>query len=325
MPLKKKAATAKGSSKLVAHNFLPTLTKLAEVVGDYIAMQGKDWTGCPSADKEKWYRCIVRQFEAMHDFGAFRSAAFEVQEMGESGEGSLEPGVASGEKFFVAYQQPFLKYYYAAHPDRLPDGHPDKPIVEIVVALTGTASPTGTAVLPAAEARLTPSGLPGVKQDAPIYGLFDMASDELCGTAGANYGKRQQVWECNIRLAGGDPCCAKRTLTFSKPTAVPPNSNLSSHVRDEAKKCAAHAVALEKLNEMSKHQVLVGGSYETVHSFEDAFPHHLDYVWMVATGEVSAVTGQKPMFRTYTRGVLSCVCMPASIMLADACSMPRRV
>ena len=67
----------------------------------------------------------------MHDFGAFKSAGFEVQEMGEAGEGSLEPGVASGDIFWVAYQQPFLKYYYAAHPDRLPGGHPDKPNVEL--------------------------------------------------------------------------------------------------------------------------------------------------------------------------------------------------
>ena len=36
-------------------------------------------------------------------------------EMGEGGEGSLEPGIASGDTFWVAYQQPFLKYYYAAH------------------------------------------------------------------------------------------------------------------------------------------------------------------------------------------------------------------
>ena len=130
MGKRKAAAAGKGATKLAAHNFLPLalLTKPASVIGDYISLQGKEWTGCPAADKEKcWYRCTVRQFEAMHIFGAFKSAGFEVQEMGASGEGSLEPGVASGEKFWVAYQQPFLKHYYAAHPDRLPDGHPDKP------------------------------------------------------------------------------------------------------------------------------------------------------------------------------------------------------
>ena len=43
--------------------------------------------------------CAVREFDAMHKFagGQPPSAAFECQEMGEKGDGSLEPGVASGE------------------------------------------------------------------------------------------------------------------------------------------------------------------------------------------------------------------------------------
>ena len=42
----KKPAGGK-TSKLVAHSFLPTLVKPNSVIGDYIAMQGKEWTGCP--------------------------------------------------------------------------------------------------------------------------------------------------------------------------------------------------------------------------------------------------------------------------------------
>ena len=54
MAPKKKATSGKGCSKLLAHNFLPTLTKPAAVIGDYISIQGKDFPGCPHADKEKW-------------------------------------------------------------------------------------------------------------------------------------------------------------------------------------------------------------------------------------------------------------------------------
>ena len=111
MAPKRKLAAGKATPKLAAHNFLPVLTKPAEVIGDYVSLQGKEWTGCPAADKEKWFRCTVRQFEGVHDFGAFKSAAFQVQEMGQSGEGSLEPGVASGGQFWIAYVNPFLKYY----------------------------------------------------------------------------------------------------------------------------------------------------------------------------------------------------------------------
>eukprot|EP00966_Prymnesium_polylepis_P015013 346876-Prymnesium_polylepis.2 len=107
---------------------------------------------------------------------------------------------------------------------------------------------------------------------------------------------------CTVKTPD-DSCCAKRTLTFDKPNRVPPNSNLSGHIRDEAKRCPYHAEALGQLAEQSKNQVLMpGGGYETVHSFDEAFPHHIDYVMMVATGEVSGNTGQKPMFRTYVRG-----------------------
>jgi hypothetical protein len=52
----------------------------------------------------------VRQFDALHKFagGQPPSAAFEVQEMGEKGDGSLELGVASGEIFWVKYPVPAL-------------------------------------------------------------------------------------------------------------------------------------------------------------------------------------------------------------------------
>ena len=35
--------------------------------------------------------------------------------MGEDGRGSLEPGVASGDEFIMAYPLPFLEYYYFAN------------------------------------------------------------------------------------------------------------------------------------------------------------------------------------------------------------------
>lgn len=289
------------TSKLVAHHFLPTLTKPSSVVGEFISIQGREWQGCSASDKDKWFRCIVRQFESMHDFGAFKSAAFEVQEMGETGEGSLEPGVASGDCFWVGYQQPFLKYYYKANPHKLPDGHLDKPE-------SAQSETAGTPTMVNADAPVTTasknvgSGMPEVKQDAAVYRMYHLESDELCGKPGANFGRRQQIWTCAIRCPD-EPCCIKRTLTFEKPSKVPPCSNLTGHIRDEAKKCSYHAKALAELAESSKNQVLMpGGSYETVFSFDEAFAHHVNYVMMVATGEVTGNTGQKPMFRNYVRG-----------------------
>ena len=48
-PRKRKASAGSSSTKL---SFLPLLTKPAEAIGDYIKMQGKEWNGCPAADKD---------------------------------------------------------------------------------------------------------------------------------------------------------------------------------------------------------------------------------------------------------------------------------
>ena len=40
----------------------------------------------------------------------------QVKEQGESGDGSLEPGINSGEVFVVSYPHRFLEFYYAANP-----------------------------------------------------------------------------------------------------------------------------------------------------------------------------------------------------------------
>eukprot|EP00966_Prymnesium_polylepis_P276820 6395712-Prymnesium_polylepis.1 len=98
---------------LTGAGFWPMLPKTAVAAGKFCSVPGKFWDGCPSADKEKRYKCIVVEFLAVHDFGGGRKgSAFKVKEMGEDGNGSLEPGVASGEVFTLAYPHPFLEYYY---------------------------------------------------------------------------------------------------------------------------------------------------------------------------------------------------------------------
>ena len=164
------APKKKGQASLAAQ-LLPTLAKPSSAVGAFVELQGREWGGCPAADKEKWFRCIVRQFEAVHDFpGGSKSAGFQVQEMGESGEGSLEPGVASGDVFWVMYPNPFLKYFYKANPDKLPDGHRDKQVDAVMPVAAAPAAATQAVATDSPTAATTvPSGLPTVKQEAPVY------------------------------------------------------------------------------------------------------------------------------------------------------------
>ena len=78
------------------------LNKTAEAVGKTILVLVRFWDNCPAADKNKAYQCIVVEFHPTYDFGAgFKNAGYLVKEMGESGDGSLELGVASGEQFMI--------------------------------------------------------------------------------------------------------------------------------------------------------------------------------------------------------------------------------
>ena len=109
-------------SSLRAAGMLPMLKKPTEAIGHNLHVPGAYWDKCPAADKEKVFACLVREFDALHKFagGQAPSAAFEVQEMGETGTGSLEPGVASGEVFWIKYPLPALEYFYAANPEKMP-------------------------------------------------------------------------------------------------------------------------------------------------------------------------------------------------------------
>ena len=119
----KPSASKKGGKqgRLVEMNLLPSLKKTSEAVGEKVQVPGAYWEGCPPADLDKIYLCTVIRFEAMHTFhGGLKSAAFIMQEMGESGEGSLEPGDSSGEVFAMMYPQPFVLHYYKTFPSKLP-------------------------------------------------------------------------------------------------------------------------------------------------------------------------------------------------------------
>jgi hypothetical protein len=100
----------------------PLLKKPLELVGEQIGVPGDFWQGRMSrAELQTLYMCTCRDFYLLHNFSpTHKAAAFEMQEMGPQGTGSLEHGDASGEIFYIEYPFPFLEYYYATFPDRLP-------------------------------------------------------------------------------------------------------------------------------------------------------------------------------------------------------------
>jgi hypothetical protein len=91
--------------RIVSSTLLERHCKASRGTGHFMHVPGEFWERCAAADKKKIYKCLVREFEGLHKFagGVPPSAAFEVQEMGETGDGSLELSVASGEIFWIKY------------------------------------------------------------------------------------------------------------------------------------------------------------------------------------------------------------------------------
>ncbi len=64
-------------------------------------------------------------------------ATMRVQEMGESGTGSIDPGIASGECFWMASPDLCLQYYYDTLPDK--NGPPATGGTPVVVEMVNNA------------------------------------------------------------------------------------------------------------------------------------------------------------------------------------------
>ena len=102
-------AAAKGKAPMQQQlEQLPLIKKPLELIGDHVNVPGAFWEGRMSAaEKETLYKCVVRDHSALHKFiNGHTSEAFEVQEMGAAGTGSLERGDASGDIFWIAYPFP---------------------------------------------------------------------------------------------------------------------------------------------------------------------------------------------------------------------------
>ena len=150
-------------------------------LGKFTSVPGKFWKGCPQADKEKRYKCTVVEFAALHDFGdGVKGAGFLLKEMGEDGRGSLEPGVASGEEFVMAYPQPFLEYYYYENRGELDPAVCAKLFPgDAVGGVDGAAAAAGDG---ATEDAAAGGVLATVKQEKPP--IFDFMERRLiCGDA----------------------------------------------------------------------------------------------------------------------------------------------
>ena len=76
-------------------------------------------------------------------------------------------------------------------------------------------------------------------------------------------------------------------------------SNAISHYERRAGKCTAHAEALEQIRDNSSSFTEINGVQVKCFNFKEAFPHHVDFVWMVADGIKQSLC-KRASFRDYT-------------------------
>ena len=312
---RKKAGAAGGKQKTLAQaGAFPLLAKgTSTALGRYCNVPGKYWAGCAAADKQKIFKCLVVDFIAVHDFGGgVKGAGMHVKEMGESGTGSLEVGVASGDVFVIAYPTPFLQFFYDANPEMLPSGM--RPVTE------GGAGTTASADVDLEGGDQQEQTTKQEKtQKPPVFDFLNPISSTLV-TAGRKRGCYSNKYTCGIDV-GGRLCGASITLYANGPRSSETSSNAFSHIRsaatnaDGTTKCEFHKVVIDKLDDTNANRVLKEGHFVPVMSFAEAFPHHVDYVWCRADGVLGAHTGKKPSFRRYVRGaglytVYSITCLP---------------
>ena len=121
---KKKQKTGSSVSRSVQNTLggitrYPYPKKPLEQVGKQIHVPGSFWSlnaGRMSAEESSTkFKCTIREYSAMQNVPGQQAPtpAFQLQEMGPSGTGSLEQGDASGEIFWLSYPEPFLECYYA--------------------------------------------------------------------------------------------------------------------------------------------------------------------------------------------------------------------
>ena len=266
---------------------LPLLKEPLKAVGKLVGFPGSFWEGRMTPEElATVYKCATKDYTLTHRFspGASPEPAFHMQEMGVNGTGSTEHGDASGELFYVRLQT-YLKYYYATYPDEMPKPKGEQQACSARVDLTDGQP----------REDLTrddePGDFPDVLADfphlrlsrAPVMGYFTITADKLI-EMGPKSGQYKATFECIIKGCDGCNCGAHRDVPHKKGKGVS-TSNLITHLRQMAASCPKHKEALAVVDAANASVItLESGDTVKVFNFSESFAHHLDFLYLRATG-----------------------------------------
>lgn len=262
----------------------PLLSKPGDMTGETFKVPGEYWgTACPAADREKMFVVAIQEFSFCYREtpAATPGQAYLLREQGEDGHGGASVD------FWMRYPLPFLKYWYQSHPEKL----------DAVVAPKSAASNAQPIELDA-EAQADR------EKTSIAWNYLKVLSSEKI-VSGKQRGRIRTKCICTI-VEGGKPC--NRPVTIYGGSTGPQ----FKHVRRLARKQgnSGHAEVLLVLNESSCRQVqLPTGEWVPVFNFEQSFPHHLAFTWLVAGG-LAMRMNRRPIFIEYVRGFEPRAVMP---------------
>ena len=260
MPPRKKAAN---HAPLGIEKFI-LLKKPLEHLGKQVEVPGSFWSGRMSAaERETKYKCTILDFSVSHRFSPDQPPrqAFQLQEMGVDGTGSLEKSNIESTKIWIEYPSPFLRFFYQTFPLVDVPSTAEEKTKEHGVDDDGGSPHLPADVLPA---------FPNLRLGrAPIYASYTVNSDTLV-EMGPKSGQYSAEFECIITECDGRACGAKRSFFHKKGKGVS-TSNLIAHLRERAEACEVHKAALKVVEASDKNCVEVDGEMVKIHNFSEAF------------------------------------------------------
>jgi hypothetical protein len=183
---------AKATQPTITQSLLPEFKDPMSLVGRSISVPGSFWQGRISEDeRQTFYQCVVKDFSVAHKLNPnnhfhLKERCFQLQEMGPTGEGSLEYGDASGEVFWMSYKD-FAGFFYKMYPDELPapaGADTDEAIARVL------NNNNNNPVMDLDENNVLDDeeGEENIALDAAVYKYFEQVSDVLV-QMGPNAGK----------------------------------------------------------------------------------------------------------------------------------------
>jgi len=318
-PRRKSPARALG--RPITSILMPDLKHPLSYVGRQVGIPGALWVGRQTAaELATEFKCTIREFSYAHLFsgGFVPEKAWQVQEMGVSGSGSLEVGDSSGDIFWIKNSE-FLKYFYKTYPE------------------LKISPPSATAPAPGAGSSSNLNSCSGdggggdddggggavagdggdssatTEGGAAVYDYFTLSKEMVM--LGPKNGQLKLTYTCNLQLNDGSACTGHRNL-YRKNGQIGSNTNLHNHIKELAGRGdTAHVAALASMDANNMSKVEVNGKWVTKMNFAEAFGHHVKATLMRAAGVASARFFQRPELKEYVRGYQSRAVFPHNIIM----------